>query len=359
MQTQVLDMPEFIATFDPGNMLRMTERFAEQWREARGIGEAFRAPQVKGIENVLLLGMGGSAITGDLLAGYLEDTLPVPFVVNRDYAPGRFAGRKTLVIASSYSGNTAETRSGVEAAAAAGCQVVGITTGGELGETLSAKGYPFITIPKGYSPRAALGYGFVPLLLMLERIFDLPAQAAALMETERLLAEQGERYGRGVPAEKNRAKGLAAMISGKLPVIYGASGAFESVAYRWRCQINENGKRMAVSGAVPEMNHNEIVGWAGPPELTRQFVVVNLLDQGYHVEMRHRFECVAKLIGRTAGKVIEVESRGESLLARLFSLIHLGDFVSVYLALLEGMDPTPVNSIDTLKRLLAKRSETK
>lgn len=355
MRTQVLDLPEFIEAFDPGNMLGRTEKFADQWREAREIGESFPAPTFKGIENVLVLGMGGSAIAGDLLGGYLDGVMPVPLSVNRDYGIPGFAGRNTLVIASSYSGNTAETLSATQEAIERGCSVVGITTGGRLADNLSRHGFDHISIPTGYSPRAALGFSFVPLLIMLERIFDLPQQAAALEETEQLLREQAQLYGHETPAQRNRAKGLAAILLGKLPVVYGAAGAFGSVAYRWRCQINENSKRMAVCGAVAEMNHNEIVGWAGPQELTREFMVINLLDKGYHNEVRYRFECMSKLIARTAGEVIDLESRGESLLARLFSLIHLGDFVSVYLAFLEGVDPTPVNCIDTLKRLLSKR----
>jgi glucose/mannose-6-phosphate isomerase len=190
-------------------------------------------------------------------------------------------------------------------------------------------------------------------------MLDLPDQKEPLDETEELLRDQADRYGRWVPVEKNRAKGLAATMVGKLPVIYGAFGAFESVAFRWRCQINENAKRMGIAGGVAEINHNEIVGWAGPQELTRQFVVINLLDKDYHPEILYRFECMSRLIARTAGKVIDLESRGDSLLARLFSLIHLGDFVSVYLALLEGMDASPVKCIDTLKQLLSERFGTK
>lgn len=359
MRTQVLDLPEFIEAFDPGKMLGRTEGFADQWREAREIGENFHVPTFKGIENVLVLGMGGSAIAGDLLGGYLDYVMPVPLLVNRDYGVPGFVGRNTLVIASSYSGNTAETLSATQEAIERGCSLLGITTGGKLADNLSKQGFDHISIPTGYSPRAALGFSFVPLLIVLQKIFDLPEQEPALEETEQLLREQAELYGHEVPAKDNRAKGLAAALSGKLPVIYGACGAFESVAYRWRCQINENSKRMAVCGAVAEMNHNEIVGWAGPQELTREFVVVNLLDKDYHPEIRYRFECMAKLIARTAGEVINLESRGDALLTRLFSLIHLGDFVSVYLALLEGMDATPVNSIDTLKQLLSERFPVK
>jgi glucose/mannose-6-phosphate isomerase len=359
MRTQVLDLPEFVDAFDPEKMLEKAEGFADQWRAAREIGEKSAALRFEGIESVLVLGMGGSAIAGDLLRGYLEDVMPVPVAVNRDYGIPRFAGGKTLVIASSYSGNTAETLSATQEAIERQCPVIGITTGGKLADILSKNGFSHISIPKGYSPRAALGFSFVPLLIVLQRLFGLPDQQAALDETEQILGEQSGRYGRDVPAESNRAKGLAAALSGKLPVVYGAAGAFESVAYRWRCQINENAKRMAISGGVAEMNHNEIVGWAGPRELTRECVVVNLLDKGYHPEIRYRFECMSKLIARTAGDVIDLESRGDTLLARLFSLIHLGDFVSVYLALLEGMDPTPVDSINTLKQLLSERFSAK
>jgi len=359
MRTRSLDLPEFLAAFDPGGMLELTESFADQWRRARDIGLGFRPPEPPAVDGVLLLGMGGSAFAGDLLAGYLEELLPVPFLVNRAYDLPAFAGKNTLVIVSSYSGNTAETLAAAGMAVERGCSLVGITTGGKLAPMLADRGFPFITIPQGFAPRAALGFSFVPLLIMLQRIFELPDQEAALDETGRLLAEQRDRYGRQVPAEKNRAKNLAAALCGRIPVIYGAAGAFASVAYRWRCQINENAKRMAVFGAVPEMNHNEIVGWAGPRELTRGFVLLNLLDRDYHPEVRYRFECMAKLIARTSGNIIDLESRGDSLLARLFSLIHLGDYVSVYLALLEAEDPTPVLCIDTLKQLLARRFETK
>jgi glucose/mannose-6-phosphate isomerase len=232
---------------------------------------------------------------------------------------------------------------------------MGITTGGKLSGILSDKGHKFITIPKGYSPRAALGLSFVPLLITLQRMFELPDQTAALDETGKLLADNKGLLGRDVPGEKNQAKGLASRLAGRLPVVYGAAGPFAVAAYRWQCQINENAERMAISNEVAEMNHNEIVGWAGPVELTRQFVVINLLDKEYHPEIRYRFECMSKLIARTSGEIINLESRGDSLLTRLFSLIHLGDFVSVYLALLEGVDSTPVKCINTLKQLLSEK----
>ena len=352
MSNSVLDDLKYCSAADPGGMLTAVEGFCDQWEEATGIGMDFEPPKLSGIESVAILGMGGSAIAGDFLRAYLQDDCPIPIVVVRGYDLPKWVGKSTLVIASSYSGNTEETLTSTGEALRRGCPVIGITTGGKLEKIHEESGVapvPLIKIPPGFSPRAVIGYSFVPLLVMLGKLGFASDQKAVLEEAHQVLKGTCAAYGRSKKTGNNPAKDLAHRLFGRFPIVYCGGGVFEAVSYRWRCQFNENSKRLAGSHVVPEMNHNEIVGWEGPRHLTTSSVVIYLCDESNRREVNARFEFMQPLIEKGGGRVVEFRGEGKSVLSRIFSMVNLGDFVSVYLALLEGVDPTPVYAIDTIK----------
>jgi glucose/mannose-6-phosphate isomerase len=293
--------------------------------------------------------MGGSAAGGDLLAACAGDLLRVPVLTHRGYGLLEAAGAGSLVIAASYSGDTAEALSAFAAARAAGADVLAVTQGGRLGALAARHGVPLVTLPGGLPPRMALGYLFFPMLTALAGAGLPTLPAAEVDEALDLVAAQAAELGPEQPAEKNEAKRLALDIGDRTPVAYGGqlTGA---VAYRWKTDIEENAKRLAVAGALPEMNHNEIEAWR-PPEAGRLHAVL-LRDRGEHPDIGRRFEVLRALIAPAAGGISEAWSRGEGRLARLLSLIYLGQWTSYYLALLRGVDPWTVPMLTEVRRRL-------
>jgi glucose/mannose-6-phosphate isomerase len=357
MMTRILDETFFRKFSDPSGMLDATVKFPAQWKEAAQIGYEFDPPEFD-FDRALVVGMGGSAIGGELAGAYLAAKGSVQVTVNRGYHLPKWVHKKTLIVASSYSGNTAETLSCVDEARKKKCPILGITQWkvpkkvNKLAEVAEANGIPLIRIRPGLSPRAALGYSFVPLLIAFSKLGMVPDVKPAVSETHTLLRRLSKLHGPLVPTEDNLAKQLAVVLYQRLPIIYGGQGPFETIAYRWRCQFNENSKSLAISHGVPEMNHNEIVGWENPMHICQDAVVCCLLDRDDHPEVKERFSIIHDLIEHSGAFVFDFASQGKSLIARMFSLIYLGDFVSVYLALREAVDPSPVRRIDLLKARL-------
>ena len=349
----LLDDRQAMAQIDPEGMIELIAGMPAQWREAEAIARAASLGGLEQPRNVVILGMGGSAIGGDLVRALLEPVAPVPIAVNRDYTLPAYVGAKSLVIASSYSGNTEETLTAVEEAAKRGARIVAVTTGGRLGELARERGWPVITLPGGLSPRAALGYSFVPLLLLCEKAGLCPPVGDALAETAGILEAQRARFGPEVPVAANPAKQLALSLKGKLPLIYGSRGWKGTAAYRWKCQINENAKAPAIWNVFPELNHNETVGWESPGELTQQIGVVVLRDRNDDERIQVRIDTTKEIMAGAVGGLTELWAEGRSDVARLFSLVYPGDWVSVYLAILYRNDPTPIRVIDLLKSRLA------
>lgn len=349
-----LDNLEFLAAGDPAGMGKAVAGLPEQCEEAFQIGMGAPLPEAAGVKQVVVAGIGGSAIGADLLRGYAEGELAVPFLVNRNYGLPAFVGPDTLVIVSSYSGNTEETLSAYTLARERGAKLFAIASGGEVERRATADGVPFCRIPGGYSPRAALGYSFFPLLAVFSRLGLLRDRTEDVAEAVRVLQEQREELRPETPFADNPAKRLAERLYGRLPFFYGASPWSSVAAYRWKGQLNENAKNLSHSNAFPELNHNETVGWEFPAGLTAQTEVVLLRDREDHPKVQKRFEVTATIMRPHVSGITEVWSRGNSILARLFSLIYQGDFTSYYLALLNGVDPTPVKVIDYLKGELAK-----
>lgn len=349
----LLDDRQAIAEIDPEGMTDLVAGMPAQWREAEAIARAACLDGLGQPRNAVILGMGGSAIGGDLVRALLEPVSPVPIAVNREYTLPAYVGPESLVVASSYSGNTEETLTAAEEAARRGARIAAVTAGGRLGQLAKERGWPLITIPGGLSPRAALGYSFVPLLHLFEKAGLCPPVGDALAETAAILDAQRARFGPETPVAQNPAKQLALSLKGKLPLIYGSRGWKGTAAYRWKCQINENAKAPAVWNVFPEVNHNETVGWESPRELTRQVGVVVLRDREDEQRIQVRIDTTKEIMEDAVGSVMEFWAEGRSDVARLFSLVYPGDWVSLYLAILYRNDPTPIRVIDLLKSRLA------
>jgi glucose/mannose-6-phosphate isomerase len=349
--------PEQISHLDPSHMLSLLTSFPDQLGEAMEIMQQVRlSVKKKAIRNVVVAGLGGSAIGGDLLRTYLVDEVELPILVNRGYTLPGFVDSSTLVFASSYSGDTEETLAACRQAIRRKAHIIGITSGGKLLQLAVEANFSVIGIPAGYPPRAALGYSFIALLLSMAKLGFVGKQEESLREAQELVRQKGVEYHPSAPLGENEAKQFALKLRGKFPVIYAWGHHFEAVAIRWRGQLAENSKQLSSHHLFPEMNHNEIVGWGMPAAMMKKTTVVLLRDRGEPKPIGKRMEITKELIAPFAAETVEAWATGTSLLARLFSLLYLGDWVSFYLAVLNGVDPTPVHRIDVLKRRLAGSS---
>ena len=352
-------MPDLnqIHKYDTQNMLHLLNAFPEQCAQARRIAQDFRFTRrdSRPHTNVVIAGMGGSAIGGDLARAVLSRESAVPIIVNRNYTIPEFIGDQTLFIAASYSGNTEETLQSVHEAFKKGAEIFAITSGGRLREEAEANGWPCLTIPAGQPPRASLGYLFIPIVSILTRLGYAPDTIlnADLDEAVGLLRRMAEQF---KPGENSPPERCAKQLIGKLPIIY-APQELEAVAVRWKGQFSENSKSLAYANVYPEMNHNEIEGWKHPPNLTQKCHVIQLHDSSAPQQTQDRMRITAELICKHTDGITDVHSEGESLLARIFSLISIGDWTSFYLAIEYEQDPTPVDRIQELNEELKWRFE--
>ena len=347
-------MQELIQQYDPQGMRDLILNFPSQVEEAVAIGEAAKIKiNTKQIENIVISGLGGSAIGGDLLRSYLADKCSVPVIVNRHYYFPSFVGNRTLVIISSYSGNTEETVSSFKDAIKKKAKIICITSGGEVERLATKYKYPYIKIPGGLPPRAALGYSFFPTLITVAKLGFCKSQKKEIKETLALLRTLSTRYSNLVSSD-NRALTIATSLHGKLPVVYSAADKFDTVNTRWRGQINENAKTLAFGHVFPELNHNEIVGWEVLNDIMSKIHVVILRDKDDYKRIQVRMDTTKNIIEGLPDGITEVYSHGKSLLARTFSLLYLADWISFYLAMLNHVDPSPVKKIDLLKATLSR-----
>ncbi len=352
----LLDDTDEIKKIDPDGMYDLIYQFPSQFEDALNTAQAAKLPDwnASQIQNILLAGLGGSAIGGDLVRSYLAERLNVPFFICRNYTLPHFVGESSLVFISSYSGNTEETVSAYDDAQRRKAKILTLSSGGKVEEKSLQNGITWVNIPKGFPPRAALGYSFVPVLVMLERLGFAGGEKDQIKRTGEFLSSNRLKYRLESGVRENPAKRLALELHQKLPIIYAATDHFDAVSTRWKGQICENAKMLAFNNVFPEFNHNELVGWKILSEYGDDLIVVILKDEEDHPRVKTRMEIVRGIIEKTKVKVMEVESCGETLLSRVFSLIQLGDFVSFYLAILNREDPRPVKVIDFLKNELAK-----
>ncbi len=340
---------------DTQNMAKAIYDFPNQLAEAMAIGNDFSPNNIiSEIRNIVVCGMGGSAIGGDVCRALLSSELTVPLVVSRNYTLPNWVNKHTLVICSSYSGNTEETLSACADAKAKGAQMCGISTGGTITEKLEAHGRDVIIIPSGLQPRAALAFSLVPMLYLLraqgligDSIFDEITNTIELLQAER------ERYAQ--EDMSNSAYALANDIYKTLPIIYGTSDSTAIAALRWKGQFCENADMLAYNNELPEMNHNEIVGWENNAELFKHISVLWLTDSSDHERVQLRQDITKRIINVKNIKQHIISVSGSSANVRLLHLIHFGDWVSYWCAILHGTDPSPVAPIEELKTELSSK----
>ena len=346
MSISVLNDVNKMKAIDKDGMLSFCLDTAEHYRKAvkaaEGISLSYSKP-----ENVIVVGMGGSAIGGELLKDWVRDKAGVPVEVVRGYSLPAYVGAKSLVLVVSYSGETEETLSCFLDAVSRKCMVFCVSSGGNLLDFAERLGVPFLRVPSGFAPRAALPYLFVPLLVVLERVGLVSGVSEELTEAIAVLERVCSECAPEMLVSDNVAKGLAGDINGSVPVAYGF-GVFRGVAQRFKTQFNENSKVPSKWEYFSEIDHNEVVGWERAGSLAECFSAIFIRDKGEPEAIRSRIE-ITKGLMPAETKVFEVWSRGEGELARMLSGVCIGDFISVYLALLRGVDPTPVKTISLLK----------
>jgi glucose/mannose-6-phosphate isomerase len=338
---------------DPGGMLDIVAALPAHARDGYAAGRAVaELPSVDDITAVAFCGMGGSAVAGDVLRALYRYRLGVPLDVLRSPELPAYCGPHTLVIASSYSGATAETLACFREAVARGCRVIAISSGGPLAAEAREGGYAVVPAPPGFMPRAALGSLAFGAIGVLEAVGLVPAAADDVDETVRELTAIAGRLGPEVPRASNDAKELAWQVGDRVPVIWGGDGLAAVAASRWKTQFNENAKMPAWASSLPELDHNEVVGWVRPAG--DGSIVIALRHEGERPEVATRF-APSLDIAREAGCVTAEEwAAGRSALARLCSLIMMGDFTTTNAGIARGADPTPVHAIDRLKAALAE-----
>ena len=352
MDASVIASVERIRAADPGNMLGRIKELGRQMRDAWDIARVAELPPHYGdVRNIVVAGMGGSAIGGDLAAALLADDLRVPMSVHRDYGLPAYVGRDSLVIASSYSGNTEETLSSFAEAQTRGARVLVLTTGGRIAELARSANYPLVTFSYKAQPRAALGYSLglvLGALVQLGFVRDLaPDVDAAIADVARL----EERVHEG--ASVNDAKRLAAELVGRVIVAYGA-GAMGVMARRVKGQWNENAKNWSAFDVMSELNHNAVVGFPNPTIAREVLTVLLLRSDRDNPRHKLRFEVTRELLDRAQIAHRTLRFDGASMLSEVLQMVYFTDHVSFYLALLNGVDPSPVKSIDYLKERLSK-----
>jgi glucose/mannose-6-phosphate isomerase len=342
----VLDDAGKITAIDKSGMLKFCVDEAQHYQKASEAAKKISLNYANS-ENVIVAGMGGSAIGGELLKDWARNEAQVPIEVSRAYSLPAYANERSLVFIISYSGETEESLSSFLDALKKRCMIFCVSSGGSLLEFAEKLGVPYLQVPSGMPPRAALPYLFVPLLEAAEKAGVVSGVSGELSEATKILEHVTAEYPPEKPVTDNFAKTLASGVSGSVPVVYGF-GVFRSVAQRFKTQFNENSKTPSKWEFFSELNHNEIVGWENAGKLAECFSTIFIRDKNEPEEIRSRIETTKALLP-SSSKKFEVWSQGECRLARMLSTVCIGDFTSVYLAILHGVDPTPVKTINMLK----------
>ena len=342
-------MTKFI---DPQGMKDAVYNFADDINKASKIGKKIILnKKYNNIHNIIVVGMGGSAIGGDINKMLLKNDLSIPLIVSRNYFIPKWANKHSLVVVSSYSGGTEETLSAFKDALSKECQIYGITTGGILSKELSSNDLDFILIPSGLQPRAALAYSFVPMLYLFLHLglikIDLNNN---LMNSIKLLKSVRDDY--MLNDQKNHTWVLSNKIFNTIPILYGETDNTSVIALRWSNQISENSKMLAFCNEIPEFNHNEIVGWENNPNLIEKLSIIWLSDESDQERISIRQKISEKILETMVKNQFKISLHGSSRFDRLLHLMHFGDWVSLWCAYLHGTDPSPVDKISRLKKEL-------
>ncbi len=357
MQKQVLnDLPKMLE-IDKSNMMAFctdaVEHYKVSAKSAEEIDFDFLNPS-----NVVIAGMGGSAIGGEILKDFTRSKAKIPVEISREYTLPSYADKKSLVLLASYSGDTEETLSALVDAVNRGCMIFCLSSGGKLIHYARKLNLPFLQVRSGMPPRGAMPHMLIPLLKCFEKARLIPDFSEEFSEALDILHEVSDENQPAVPVSENEAKKLALDLFDLTPVVYGF-GIYRGTALRYKQQFNENAKVPAKWEYFSELNHNETMGWERAGDLAKGFGVVFLRDEGEPVEIHSRIEITKALMQSSPVKMFEVWARGKSTLARMLGTILMGDFTSVYLALLRGVDPTPVNTVSLMKERIEKNGVKK
>lgn len=353
---------------DKDNLIVDLEKISLHIEKALSLGEKYSnsiftdvatIDTYRDIRNIIFLGMGGSAIGGNLISDYLSDEISVPIEVIRGYNLPKYANKESLIFAISYSGNTEETLSTLKKSLSVNANIIALSSGGKFEIFAKQHDFPIIKLPFGIQPRTALPYLFFPVLKILEKIGLIAKKNHETNETLNVLQKISKEYSAKSPFKDNMAKRIAFSLYKFLPLIYGTEGLLSAVAMRWKTQINENSKWPCFWNAYAELNHNEIVGYEIDNSINKMVKIVYLEDKSGLLRMKQRAEITKNLIKDKVAEYITCFSSGKEKLTRMFSLIYLGDMVSYYLAILNGINPTPVHYIENLKKELSKKIKSK
>jgi len=353
MVTPVLDNTEKIKLVDKSGMIDFAINAAHHYSEAAKVADRIAVDFPKPA-NIVVAGLGGSAIGGDVMKDWAKNQLKVPIEVSREYQLPAYAGKKTLVLICSYSGDTEETLGSFLDALKRGCMTYCISSGGALIKYAKKHKVPYLQVPGGMPPRAALPYMLVPLLVFMEKMGLVKGVKVELSEAIGLLEKVSQENGPDTPTCDNFAKTTAYHIGDTAPVVYGW-GYFRSVAQRFKQQFNENSKSAAKWEYLPELDHNEIVGWECRGEQIRYFSVIFIRDIDTEPpEIESRLDVTKAIMERAGLIMFDLKVDGKTALAKMLSTIVVGDFISIYLAVMRNADPTPVNTITYLKNELGE-----
>ena len=344
-----MNINDYVERYDPQNQFNVLKETYKQVESAWNNRVGLEKLKTKKFRNIILSGLGGSAISGDLMQNFLKDELIVPFFVNRNYTLPAFADKDTLLIISSYSGNTEETVSVFEEGILKKCRIVCISTGGKVEEIAKKKKIPLVNMKPGLQPRYALGQSFFSLLRVFRELDLIPDQNSEVEKIMKLWKIKGEEYSE----EDNIALNCAEQLIGFIPVIYSATDITSAAGYRFKCQLNENSKLHAFHNVIPELNHNEIIGWESFQNKQFNAKIINILDESYHPQVKKRFEITTELAVKEGLEYLNIESEEEDFKVRLMDLIYLFDWITYYTAVLRGYDPSEIDNIHTLKERLS------
>jgi glucose/mannose-6-phosphate isomerase len=353
-QNETLDNIRSVNEIDASGMLLLVDKLPQMMEEGWNKAQSTDIPDVDGIKNIVISGMGGSAISGDIAFVTLRNISKVPIYVNRNYTCPQFVSSETLFIALSYSGNTEETLSSLKEAITKKAKIICVTSGGEVKALAGKENIPFVEIPGGLPPRAALGYLLSPLLNILSRIGIAAGIKEDFDAAIRSMKQLQRKYGVASHYRENEVKQMAVRLFKKIPVVMSVDGTTSAAGLRWKTQINENSKMTVLFTAFPELNHNDMVNFGALKTGGHNYSFVVLRDEGDTERMKRRIETTKSLISSHVGGIAEIWSQGKSAFERIMSLIIFGDYLSVYLAVLNGVDPTPVDIIERLKKELQR-----
>jgi len=357
LPTTILDNFEGMQKIDKDNMLAFCMNAAEHYKESAKKAERIKL-DYPNPDNIIISGMGGSAIGGELLKDYIRGSVKVPVEICREYYLPAYASRKSLVILASYSGETEETLSSFLDAVNRKCMIYCVGSGGTLLKYANRFDIPYLQVEGGMPPRAALPHMFMPLVKCMEKMELTPKSSKEFSEATDLLTKVSKGNRPEALAGENYAKTLAFKLNGSTPVIYGF-GIYRGVALRWKQQFNENAKVPAKWEYFSELNHNETMGWENPKELAKCYAAVFFRDKVEPTEICSRIETTKALMQPKLSKLFEFWSEGQSILAKMLSTVLVGDFTSVYLAYLRNVDPTPVGTVETMKKKIEQNGVKK